>query len=86
MTADLSASAAKLAAAARPREELLAALAAEPKPFTGRWRVVRQFTHLPDVICCSHRFELTAELCARWRTRRQPADLGIHYDARRADS
>lgn len=85
MTADLTPSAAQLAANARPREELLAELAAA-NPFPGRYRVVRQFTHLPELTVCSHRFEWAAEWCARRRTRRHAGETGGHFNTRRADA
>ena len=86
MTADLRAAADKLAENARPREELLAELAAA-KPFPHPWRVVRQFTHLDtELVVCSHRFEVGADLCARMRATRHRSETGGHYTVRRAES
>lgn len=85
MSADLRAAAEKLAEQARPREELLAELAAA-KPFPHPWRVVRQFTHLPEIVVCSHRLEVGADICARLRATRHRTETGGHYTVRRAES
>lgn len=84
MTADLTASAAR-ALAAEPRDELLTELAAA-RPFPGRFRVVRQFTHKPELVVCSHRFEWVADLCSYRRTRSHATETGGHYTVRRADA
>jgi hypothetical protein len=83
VTADLTASAERALTAARPRADLLAELAAA-KPFPGRYRVVRQFTHLnTELVVCSHRFDVVAEWCAwRW-AKRHAGETGGHYTARR---
>lgn len=85
MTADLTASAARALAAGPPCDELLAELAAA-RPFPGRFRVVRQFTHLPELVLCSHRFEWVADLCAYRQTARHAAATGVHFTVRRAES
>lgn len=85
MTADLSAAAEKLAKNAVDREQLLAQLAAA-KPFPHPWRVVRQFTHLPELTVCSHRLEVGADICARLRATRHRTETGGHYTVRRADA
>lgn len=76
-----------LAAQARPREQLLAALAAaelnamdaaQPRP----WRVFRQAGHEPEQQVCWHRLEWVAERCARRREARHDG-LGVRYTVRR---
>jgi hypothetical protein len=74
MTADLTASA----------ERALAADA--PQPFPGRYRVVRQYSYQDDVVVSSHRYGWVAELVAIWKAAQHPADTGVHFDTRRADS
>jgi hypothetical protein len=64
--------------------ELKAAPIADPKP-VRRWRVVRQFTHLPERTVCSHRWEWAAEWCARRLTARHSSETGGHYTPRRTE-
>jgi hypothetical protein len=85
MTADLTAAAKRLAENARPRDELLAELAAA-KPFP--WLVVG---HLPNLdaerIICSHRFEVGAIWCRRRWENKQRTQVGrTHYTVRKAES
>jgi hypothetical protein len=74
-------------AAARPREELLAELAAatptEPSP--RPWMVVRQLGNGPEEKVCSYWSEWFAERRARQLT--ADADqLGVRYTVRRAEA
>lgn len=74
-----------LAAVAVDRDQLLAAIRAEHTTHNTRpWRVVRQYSHLPDAEACQHRWEWTADLCAYRRTRQHPNETGVHYTVRRA--
>jgi hypothetical protein len=87
MTADLTASAERLAANARPRDELLAELTAKP---AKRWVVIRQ-SHIGgevvDTVESRHRFGWVAEIVARRQTSRSASSKhGAYFDARRADS
>lgn len=56
---------------------------------TVKWRVYRQFQIAGEVLdapVSGHRFELAAELHARWLSRRHTHEAGGHYTARRADA
>lgn len=68
---------------AADRKHLLAQLA-EGEPVKP-WRVVRQYNHLADVEVHAHRWEWLAELCAYWRERGHPNEVGVHYTVRRAE-
>lgn len=69
-------------------------MTAEVKPVesgvkTVKWWVVRQFQIAGEVLdapISGHRFELAAELHARWLSRRHTHEAGGHYTARRADA
>jgi hypothetical protein len=79
MTADLTASAERaLAANARPRDELIAALGGKP---TKPWVVVRQHHiggEVVDTVECEHRSEWAAEWCARRQTKRGASKHGAY--------
>lgn len=72
-----------LAQAARPRDELLAELAAAK--VARRWLVMLQGSDGAEYQVCQHRWELVAEGCARRRTARAD-QLGARFTVRRADA
>lgn len=75
-----------LAGQAQPREQLLARLrAATPPQHTTRpWQVVRQLCCNPEQPVCGHRWEWTAEWCARRRTARAD-EVAARFTVRRAE-
>jgi len=77
----------RLAQAARPREQLLAQLAAaDVKSVKSgvKWQVCRQTSRGIEYPVCKHRWGWVAEWCARRRTARD-AELAVRYVARRAE-
>jgi hypothetical protein len=52
------------------------------------WQVVRLFRNGALIVCCSHRWELTAGWCADWRDRKylfagRDTDMDPYHDERR---